>query len=365
MARPTSLATNWPTVSRFTGQAGLTGLQNTLPNGWFIPQVWTGLVMELFWENSILAKICNTDIEEPIKRGGGEAIIRQRPPITINDWIVNQDLQFSPLADTAITIPIKYAKYAAAQLDSVDIAQMDLDLMQIVAEDMNNQHMETETNVVIQALTAQLIANLNTATAGVNYGVENIVAPGADPVNRYKGTVYLNTSASTPTRYNSSNFTPDPNYIVRQITHARTILNRKRVPMAGRFLIVPPIVEDMLILSDQATWNVSGKVDKVVEEGEYGLRVAGFDIIVSNFITQTTFDAGVGAGGQADAGNWTGYPCLMGLKKGYAFARQITEVDIGFDMAFKTFGKGLKTLNVFGAGISNWSASGILGLIAS
>lgn len=344
MSRPGLLGTNWPTVTRFTGQPGLTGLQSNMPNGWYVPQIWTGLVMEKFWEHSILAKICNTDIEEPIKRGGGEAIIRKRPPVTTNDWIVNQDLVFDASTDDAITIPIKFARYAAKRIDAVDLAQMDLDFIDITAEDMNNQLMEDEMSDVISSLTTQIITALGT-------DAEYISAPGSGTIDRNKSSVYLDYTAVSTSRSSAD-------YIVAQIAKMRTIFNRKRLPQAGRFLLVPPAIEEILILSDQATWNISGQQNKPVETGEYGLKVCGFDIIVSNFVTTQTFDPDAGGA----AASFTGFCCLAGIKKGYAFARQVMDADFGFDLGYLSFGKGLKLLDVYGCGVSNWPATGILGL---
>lgn len=344
MARPGLLATNWPTVERFTGQGGITGLQNNMPNGWYVPQIWTGLVMEKFWENSVLAKICNTDIEEPIRRGGGEAIIRKRPPVVTNPWLVNQDLAFDASTDDAITIPIKFARYAAKRIDAVDMAQMDLDLLDIYAEDMNNQLMEDEMADVITSLTTQLITAIGT-------DAEYVSAPGTGTIDRTKASIYLDYTNISASRSSAD-------YIVAQIAKMRTLFNRKRLPQAGRFLLVPPAVEEVLILSDQATWQISGKENVQVEQGEYGFKVAGFDIIVSNFVTTQTFDPDAGGA----AASFTGFCCLAGVKKGFAFARQVMEADFGFDLGYLSFGKGMKLLDVYGCGISNWTAAGILGL---
>src|SRR5438270_4200668 len=64
--------------------AGGTG--NTLGTTGFIPEIWSGKLVEKFYASTVLAAISNTDYEGEIKNKGDRVKIRTKPTISIHDY---------------------------------------------------------------------------------------------------------------------------------------------------------------------------------------------------------------------------------------------------------------------------------------
>lgn len=341
----------WPTIGR-TGYVDANRTGN-FDSGWGVPQLWMGMTMEKFWETSILAKLFNMDVLEPLTKFGGEAIIRKRPKIYINPYLVNETQTPETVNVETISIPVKYAYSAYVAVDSIDLQQMDIDTLDILAEDMNKEHMENENTVVLSGLVTDITAGAQPFPAVAS---TDPTYPALYEAWRRSSTVvdYTSTGIISGVRMDTAVSTSqiNPVYIVKAIADLRTQLNKKSVPREGRFLFVPPEVEEVLMLSDQVVYNISGVPNKPIVTGEFGMNVCGFDIIASPFVSITH----VTGTPSYDVAN-----CIAGIKKGYAFVRQILEADIGFKME-RIFGKGVRQLNVFGYGLANPAGCALLKL---
>ena len=58
----------------------------------FIPEIWSGKLIEKFYAATVLAAISNTDYEGEIKSYGDRVKIRTKPTLMINNYLVNGDL---------------------------------------------------------------------------------------------------------------------------------------------------------------------------------------------------------------------------------------------------------------------------------
>ena len=56
-------------------------------SGTFIPEIWSGKLIEKFYASTVLAAISNTDYEGEIKNQGDKVHIRTKPTITIHDYL--------------------------------------------------------------------------------------------------------------------------------------------------------------------------------------------------------------------------------------------------------------------------------------
>src|SRR6478736_3707106 len=111
----------------------------TLVAGGFIPEIWSGKLLEKFYAATVLAAIANTDYEGEIKNKGDTVHIRTRPTITISDYDAEQDLGIQRPSSNMIDLSIDQAKYFNLALDDVMEVQSDLDLMSMWAEDASEQ----------------------------------------------------------------------------------------------------------------------------------------------------------------------------------------------------------------------------------
>ena len=62
------------------------GTANTLQSTGFIPEIWSGKLVEKFYASTVLAAISNTDYEGEIKNYGDTVIVNKIPDITINNY---------------------------------------------------------------------------------------------------------------------------------------------------------------------------------------------------------------------------------------------------------------------------------------
>src|SRR5690606_35786982 len=92
---------------------------STAYSGTFIPEIWSGKLIEKFYASTVLAAISNTDYEGEIKGYGDKVIIRTKPTITINDYRADGALTFERPASNIVELLIDKGKYFATILDDV------------------------------------------------------------------------------------------------------------------------------------------------------------------------------------------------------------------------------------------------------
>lgn len=269
-------------------------------------EIWSAMLQKKWYADSLIARICNTDWEDEIKKYGQIVHIRKRPDAVVNPYLIDQVVNWQNVVDEKITLTIDYAYYAAMKVDTIDLKQMDIAIMNELVAEIGKRQMTKEDELLF---------------GSVYSSAANVVDGSANP----------RTGLST-----------DTYYILKDIASMRTKMNRRNVPKEGRFLVVAPEVEDVILRSDAARYDVSGDKNKAIREGEFGFKVMGFDILTSNFVT------GAGSAGAP-------YNCIAGTKDAISFARQVTETEVGIQLQ-DYFGKGIKSLNVFGFGVTQADA---------
>ena len=108
---------------------------NPAYSGTFIPEIWSGKMLEKFYSATVLAAISNTDYEGEIKDKGDKVIIRTKPTITIRDYQVNMALTVDRPSSPTVTLTIDQAKYFNLALDDIMDIQSDINLLSIWSED--------------------------------------------------------------------------------------------------------------------------------------------------------------------------------------------------------------------------------------
>ena len=94
----------------------------------FVPEIWSGKLIEKFYAATVLAAISNTDYEGEIKSYGdsGGLKIRTKPTLIINNYLVNGDLALQRPAGSSVELTIDQGKYFAAIIDDVIEKQSDI-----------------------------------------------------------------------------------------------------------------------------------------------------------------------------------------------------------------------------------------------
>ena len=70
-------------------------------SGNFIPEIWSGKLIENFYDATVLSAISNTDYEGEIRQMGDTVNIRTTPEITIKTYVKG------PVSYTHLTLPTK------------------------------------------------------------------------------------------------------------------------------------------------------------------------------------------------------------------------------------------------------------------
>jgi hypothetical protein len=295
----------YPIAATPYGGAGTN--QNPAYSGVFIPEIWSGKLIERFYATTVLAAISNTDYEGEIKNQGDKIKIRTRPTLTIKDYSVNQTLEIERPSSNIIELTIDKGKYFNTALDDVMEVQSDVNLMALWSDDAAEQMKIKIDTEVLAAMYAGIISTNKGATAGKVSGNINLGTVAA-PVALTKDTVL--------------------DYIIRM----GQVLDEQNVPESGRWLVIPPGMASLLKMSDLKNAYITGDGVSPLRNGRIG-AVDRFTIYVSNLLPLAT-------------GKWTVY---AGTSAGLTFASQISKVEtLRSEMTFSNL---LRGLQVYGYGI--------------
>jgi hypothetical protein len=296
-------------VTVATTPYGGAGTSATPPySGIFIPEIWSGKLIEKFYNATVLAAIANTDYEGEIKNVGNKVNIRTKPTITIRPYQVDQPLVVERPSSNLITLTIDNANYFNEVLDDVMEMQSDINMMSMWADDATEQMKIVIDTAVLATLDAGVVALNKGLTAGKISGDINLGATGA-PV------------ALTPTN------------ILNYIVDTGTVLDEQNIPETGRWLVVPPWFAGMIKKSDLRNASISGDGVSMLRNGRIGM-IDRFTLYSSNLLPTAT------------EGTQNAFRIFAGHPHGLTFASQITKLET--IRSEQTFGTLLRGLQVYG-----------------
>lgn len=293
------------------------GTANTLQSTGFIPEIWSGKLVEKFYDSTVLAAIANTDYEGEIKNQGDKVKIRTKPTITIRDYKADGNLTLERPSGSNVSLDIDQGKYFNTILDDVMDVQSDLDNMSIWADDAAEQmKIVIDTAVLLGMLGTPASANKGATagriSAGINLGVTTtplVVVARSPAVGQVE--------------------------IIDVILRLGQVLDEQNIPETGRWIVMPAWAATLIKMSELRQAYLSGDSVSILRNGRLGM-IDRFTLYVSNLLP-----AGV-AGGLA-AGEYAMY---AGHPHGLTFATQVSKVEtLRSEM---TFGNILRGLQVYG-----------------
>jgi hypothetical protein len=295
-----------------TGSSG-----NGMSAAGFIPEIWSGKLVEKFYDSTVLAAISNTDYEGEIKNQGDKVIIRTKPTITINDYRADGALSLQRPVGNKLELLIDKGKYFNTILDDVMEVQSDLDSLSMWSDDAAEQMKIVIDTDVLAGMLGDASADNRGTTAGrisndINLGVTTtplaVVAtsPGVGEVE-----------------------------ILDVILRLGQCLDEQNIPETGRWVIMPAWASTLIKKSELRQAYMSGDSVSMLRNGRLGM-IDRFTLYVSNLLP-----AGV-AGGLA-AGE---YAIYAGHSHGLTFASQVSKVETL--RSEQTFGQILRGLQVYG-----------------
>ena len=278
--------------------------------GNFIPEIWSGKLIENFYDATVLAAISNTDYEGEIRSMGDTVNIRTQPNITIRDYVKGQNLVVENPDKPKIQLVIDKGEYFSCVEDDVDKVQTDVNLMDMWSKDASEQMKIKIDQRVLTDLLPDISASNRGAAAGAKSGAFDLGTAGA-PLTVTKDGASATTS------------------IVDLIVDMGTVLDEANAPESDRFLIIPARAAGLIKKSELKDASLTGDSTTPLRNGRLGM-IDRFTIYVSHNLNVT--------GGNTSL--------IAGHKMGFTFATQMTEMETL--RAQSTFGNIIRGLQVYG-----------------
>lgn len=261
----------------------------------FIPKVWSAKILKALEKFHIFGSpaVVNREYEGEIQDKGSSVTINSVGDITIKDYTKNTDID-SPeeVNDAGQELLITEGKYFNFAIDDVDKVQANAGVM---AEAMSRAGYGLRDK-----------ADIFVSASHVLVPSQNFLGSDASPIIPTKADAY--------------------DYLV----DLGIKLDEANIPAEGRFAVVPPWFEGLLLKDSRFVAVGSAKSDEVLRNGMIG-RAAGLDIYKSN---NTPNAAG------------TLYKVIAGHPMAYCFAEQIVKTEAY--RPEKRFADAVKGLHVYG-----------------
>src|SRR6266576_3846665 len=148
------------------------GTASHLVTDGFIPEIWSGKLVEKFYASTVLAAISNTDYEGEIKNKGDRVKIRTKPTITIRDYKSDGLLGLDRPTGGSVELFIGNGKYFSLVLDDVMEIQSDLNVLSMWSDDAAQQLKIVVDSDVLDGIVNQMAAaNKGTAAGAITGNV--------------------------------------------------------------------------------------------------------------------------------------------------------------------------------------------------
>jgi hypothetical protein len=273
-------------------------------SGNFIPEIWSGKLIENFYDATVLAAISNTNYEGEIRKMGDTVNIRTTPEITIKTYVKGQTLSVENPDKPKIQLVIDKGEYFACIEDDVDKVQTDVNLMDTWSKDAS-ERMKIK---IDQRVLTDILPNISSLNKGATAG-------------RITGNINLGTTGA-PVAITKAN-------VLDYIVDMGTVLDEANCPESDRFLIIPAKMAGFIKKSDLKDASLTGDSISVLRNGRLGM-IDRFTLYMSHNLSVTSGK----------------FSIISGHKMGFTFASQMTEMESL--RAESTFGNVIRGLQVYG-----------------
>jgi len=273
-------------------------------SGNFIPEIWSGKLIENFYDATVLAAISNTDYEGEIRNMGDTVNIRTTPEITIKTYVKGQTLSVENPDKPKLQLVIDKGEYFACVEDDVDKVQSDINLMDTWSKDASERMKIKIDQRVLTDILPDISADNKGATAG-----------------RISNNIDLGTTGS-PIAITKTN-------VLEYLVDIGTVLDEANCPESDRFVVIPAKMAGMIKKSDLKDASLTGDSVSILRNGRLGM-IDRFTVYMSHNLNN--------ASGK--------FSVIAGHKMGFTFASQMTEMET--IRSESTFGNIIRGLQVYG-----------------
>lgn len=294
-------------------------VSNNLQSTGFVPEIWSGKLVEKFYASTVLAAISNTDYEGEIKNKGDRVKIRTKPTITIHNYLADGLLGLDRPTGGTVELYIGNGKYFSLILDDVMEIQSDLNVLSMWSDDAAQQLKITVDQDVLGGIYGQMAAANQGTAAGIITGSVNLGQQG---------------SALTVVGRNAGAGQVE---LLDVLLRLGQVLDEQNIPEVGRWVVMPAWAGRMIKQSELRQAYLSGDSVSMLRNGRLGM-VDRFTIYISNLLPNNSSQSA-----NFNAGEW---PIYAGHAHGLTFASQISKVETL--RSELTFGQILRGLQVYG-----------------
>ena len=273
-------------------------------SGNFIPEIWSGKLIENFYDATVLAAISNTDYEGEIRQYGDTVNIRTTPEITIRTYTKGQTLQVENPDKPKIQLMIDKGEYFSCIEDDVDKVQSDINMMDTWSKDAS-ERMKIK---IDQRVLTDILPDISSVNKGNTAG-------------RITANIDLG-STGTPVAITKTN-------VLDYLVDLGTVLDEANAPEAGRFVVIPAKMAGMIKKSDLKDAALAGDGTSILRNGRLGM--------IDRFTIYMSHNLSVSSGK---------FSIIAGHKMGFTFASQMTEMET--IRSESTFGNIVRGLQVYG-----------------
>lgn len=261
----------------------------------FIPQVWSGKLVQKFYATTVFGSIASTDYEGEIKGMGDNIIIRTVPTITVSDYQIGSTFgptDYDVPSRNSVDLAINKGKKFLVRVNTVDRVQSDLDLVDVFSDEASMQ--------LKIAMDRDLLANAPQLAEAVTNKGNTAGVISANLLLGVTGTPFSITTATVATF----------------LTALGQAMDEQNVSDEGRWVILPAWCIKKLKLSPLNQAYLTGDSVSILRNGKVGM-VDRFTIYQSNLLATGTA-AGLAAGEVS---------VMAGHTAGLAWASQIVEME--------------------------------------
>jgi hypothetical protein len=273
-------------------------------SGNFIPEIWSGKLIENFYDATVLSAISNTNYEGEIRNMGDTVNIRTTPTITIKTYVKGQTLAVENPDKDKLQLVIDKGEYFACVEDDVDKVQADINLMDTWSKDAS-ERMKIK---IDQRVLTDILPDISSLNKGNTAG-------------RITANIDLG-STGTPVAITKTN-------VLEYIVDLGTVLDEANAPESDRFVIIPAKMAGMIKKSDFKSALVTGDNVSIMRNGQLGM-IDRFTVYMSHNLNQSSGK----------------FSIIAGHKMGFTFASQMTNMET--IRSESTFGNIIRGLQVYG-----------------
>lgn len=287
-------------------------------SGNFIPEIWSGKLIENFYDATVLSAISNTDYEGEIRQYGDTVNIRTSPEVTIREYVKGQTLQVETPDKPKLQLLIDKGEYFACVEDDVDRVQSDINLMDTWSKDASEKMKIKIDQRVLTDILPGIGAFNKGATAGEQSASFNL-GTDANPLFVGKAATGTGSGADASNLYSVTDLVVD----------LGTVLDEANAPESGRFIVIPAKMANLIKKSELKDASLAGDGTSILRNGRLGM-IDRFTLYVSHNLYR----------------NAAKYSIIAGHKMGFTFASQMTNMETL--RAESTFGNIVRGLQVYG-----------------